>query len=274
MTNSGHSRREVLGRIGIAAGASVFGIPAMSGNVAADHADRVDRGRRTILEGTDYETEVYTIESPNEGRTVFVSGGIHGNERGGIEAAHLATEYTINRGTLVVVPEANEVAVERDHNHGPNGDLNRQFPIGSEPTTTAARGIWEAFVDADPDLLIDMHNATGIYGIDGIGQSIFPTVGRLDEAERAVAAVNDTYIADAGAALDYEFHVGPTISERYPLLIHKAAADLNVGGWLTEVTRSGLTVSERTFLHDVMTRELLEQVGIGVTSEPAISNSL
>ncbi len=60
--------------------------------------------------------------------------------------------------------------------------------------------------------------------------------------------MNDTHIPDAETALDYEFHVGPTIPERYPILIHKATADLNVGGRLAEVARTGLDASERPFL--------------------------
>ncbi len=68
--------------------------------------------------------------------------------------------------------------------------------------------------------------------------------------------------------------VGPAISEQHPLLIHKAAADLDIDGWLTEVTRTALTVDNMAFLQDMITRELLNQSGVGVVSEPAFSNPL
>lgn len=263
------TRRSVLAQIGLTTGISVVGLPALSRSGAAH---QVTRDHHTILEDTLYETNVSTIAAPNEGPTVVVVGGIHGNERGGIEAAHLATEYTIDRGTLVVIPEANKPAVKRDNNHGPNGDLNRQFPIGSEPTTIAARGIWDEVVDVDPDYLIDMHNATGIYGSDGIGQSIFPTSNVVSATESTVDYMNTTHLPDSGSLSTHEFHIGPAISEQHPLLIHKAAADLDIDGWLTEVTRTALTVDNMAFLQDMITRELLDHSGVGVVSEPAFSN--
>lgn len=263
------TRREILSQIGIATGTSVVGLSAFTDQSAAH---QVDSTQHTILEDTIYETNVYTLESPNEGETVFIFGGIHGNERGGIEAAHLATEYMIDRGTLIVIPEANKAAVERNNNHGPNGDLNRQFPIGSTPTTTIARKIWETFVDANPDYLLDLHNATGIYGSDGVGQSIFPTSDVISAAESTITTMNTTHLPETDSLSNHAFRIGPTISEQYPLLIHKAAADQNVSGWLVEVTRTALDIEEMTFLHDMITRELLAQLGIVVVSEPVYSN--
>lgn len=264
-------RREFLKRIGRTAGASIFGLSVLTGSSGAQ---QVDRDQHTICRGTTYETEVYTIESPNEGNTVFLFGGVHGNERGGIEAAHLATEYTIDCGTLFIIPEANKPAVRRDNNHGPEGDLNRQFPIGSEPTTTVARGIWEEILDADPDHLIDLHNATGIYGIDGIGQSIFPTTDAITTAASTVEYMNTTHLPETGLLRNHDFHVGSAISEQHPLLIHKAAADQNISGWLVEVTRTDLDIAEMAFLHDMITRDLLGQIDIDVISEPVYSNPL
>lgn len=264
-------RRAFLKRSGRAAGVSIIG-PSLLGDLGA--ANHVNRDQYTILENTIYETEVFTIESPNVGDSVVIFGGIHGNERGGIKAAHLATNYTIDCGTLIVIPESNKPAVRRDNNHGPEGDLNRQFPVGSEPTTAVARGLWDVIDDADPDHLIDMHNATGIYGIDGIGQSIFPTADAILDAERTIEYMNTTHVPKAGPLQDHEFHIGPTISEAYPLLIHKAAADKNINGWLTEITRTDLHIDEMTFLQDMVTRELLAQIHIGVVSEPTYSSPL
>lgn len=266
-----HGRRAFLKGIGTTAGASLFGLSVLPGSSVAQ---QVERDQYTICRGTIYETEVYTIESPTEGNTVFLFGGIHGNERGGIEAAHLATEYTIDCGTLFIIPEANKPAVRRDNNHGPEGDLNRQFPIGSEPTTMIARGIWDEISDADPDHLIDMHNATGIYGIDGIGQSIFPTTDAITTAARTVEYMNTTHLPETGLLRNHDFHVGSAISEQHPLLIHKAAADQHTSGWLVEVTRTDLEIDEMAFLHDMITRDLLSQIDIDVISEPIYSNPL
>lgn len=236
----------------------------------------VDREQHTILDGTQYETTIHTIASPNDGPTAMIFGGVHGNERGGIEAAHLATEYTIDRGTLVVSPETNKAAVDREGNHGPEGDLNRQFPIGDEPTTEVARGVWDEIVRVDPDYLLDAHNATTLMSRGSVGQGVFPTSGVVEDAEEAVAAVNEEHLAERinDDLPEHAFQVGNVVTEDRPRMNHKAAADQNVEGWSTEVTRIDLTLDERTFLQDMLTRELLHQVGIDVVSDPTMTNPL
>lgn len=271
LTGGAASRRTVIQATGGILATSAIGATARPGRASGGE---VDREERTILDGTQYETTVHTISSPNEGRTVMIFGGVHGNELGGIEAAHLATEYTINRGTLVVIPEANKPAVERGNNHGPEGDLNRQFPINASPETDVAQGIWDEVVEADPDFLLDMHTSTTLFNRGSIGQALFPTSGAVVHAENTAEYLNESYM-NARAEQDlpeHTFNVGNSISKDRPLLIHKAAADLNIAGWLTEVTRIDLNLEEKTFLHDMMTRELLRQTGVDVTSGPANEN--
>ncbi|MFC7008724.1 succinylglutamate desuccinylase/aspartoacylase family protein [Halalkalicoccus salilacus] len=275
------SRRGFLRTVGVAAGTSALGSAVLSGDPESSPDDRevrrerdetLDRDRHTLLTATNYETEVYTIEAPDPSTTVFVIGGMHGNERAGVEAAHLVAEYRIDRGRLVVIPEANKIAVERGNNHGPRGDLNRQFPMGSEPTTPIARAIWNEVLRVDPDYLLDMHTATGIYGIDGIGQAILPTDETIVHAANTVEYVNENYISDRRDLPHHELRLGMTIPEDRAALIHKASADRDMEGWLTEITRTGLDLHEQTFLHDVVTRTLLRQIDVEVTSEKALSN--
>lgn len=275
------SRRGFLRTIGVAAGASALGSTVLSGGHASspekekvrrEPDETLDRHRHTILAATNYETEVYTIEAPDPSPTVFVTGGIHGNERAGVEAAHLVTEYAIDRGTLVVIPESNRVAVERGNNHGPRGDLNRQFPIGAGPRTPIARAIWNEVLRVDPDYLLDLHTATGIYGIDGIGQAVLPTDETIVHAANAVRYVNENYISHRRDLPNHELQLGITIPEDRAALIHKASADLDMEGWLVEITRTGLDLREQVFLHDAVTRALFRQIGVGVTAEPALSN--
>ncbi|MEM4780275.1 MAG: succinylglutamate desuccinylase/aspartoacylase family protein [Halalkalicoccus sp.] len=265
------SRRTVLQATGGLLATSAIGATARTGRAAHDG---VDREEHTILDGTMYETSVHTISSPNEGRTVMIFGGVHGNELGGIEAAHLATDYAINRGTLVVVPEANKAAVDRGNNHGPEGDLNRQFPVGQSPTTDVAAGLWDELLRVDPDIIVDMHTSTTLYQRGSVGQAIFPTSGVVEHAENTVDYLNEEYMNERAERdlPDHAFSVGDPVSKDRPLLIHKAAADRNIAGWLTEVTRIDLNLEEKTFLHDMMTRELLRQAGIDVTSAPANEN--
>lgn len=268
---SSASRRTALQAMGGLLATSAIGATARPSR-ASDGG--VDREEHTILDGTQYETTVHTISSPNEGRTAMIFGGAHGNELGGIEAAHLTTNYTINRGTLVIVPEANKPAVEWGNNHGPEGDLNRQFPIGASPETDVAQGIWDEVVRVDPDFLLDMHTSTTLFNRGSVGQALFPTSGAVEHADNTAQYLNESYMnARAEQDLpDHTFSVADPDSKDRPLLIHKAAGDLNIAGWLTEVTRIDLNLEEKTFLHDMMTRELLRQTGIDVTSTPANEN--
>lgn len=275
------SRRGFLRTVGVAAGTSVLGSVVLSGGPTSSPRERkeqperdetLDRDRHTLLSATNYETEVYTIEAPNPSPRVFVTGGMHGNERAGVEAAHLIAEYEIDRGTLVVIPEANEVAVERGNNHGPKGDLNRKFPIGAEPSTPIARAIWDEVLRVDPDYMLDLHTATGIYGMDGIGQSILPTDETVTQAANAVEYVNENYLSRRRDLPNHAMQVGMVIPEDRAALVHKASADLDMEGWLTEITRTGLDLHEQTFLHDVVTRALFRGIDVEVTSGRALSN--
>lgn len=271
-SGSGPSRRSVLQTAGVALTAGSLGLVAITDRSIAAH--QMEYEQHDILEGTQYETTVYTLTSPNEdeARTAMIFGGIHGNERGGIDAAHLATDYTINRGKLVVIPEANKPAVERNNNHGPEGDLNRQFPVNESPTTDVAQGLWDEILRVDPELIIDMHTSTTLYQRGSVGQAIFPTSGVIEHAENTVGQLNNNYMSERVVTdlPDHGFRVGSTVAEKYPLLIHKAAGDENIAGWLTEVTRIGLSSDQRMFLHDMMTRELLRQSGIDVISAPLL----
>lgn len=73
---------------------------------------------------------------------------------------------------------------------------------------------------------------------------------------------------------EHAFQVGNIATEDRPRLNHKSVADQNIEGWATEVTRIDLTLDERTFLHDMLTRELLCQIGIEVVSDPEMANPL
>lgn len=234
-----------------------------------------------IMEGTVYETTVHVLTSAADGPTALLLGGVHGNETGGIEAARIATDYDVGRGKIVVIPAANKPAVEDGVREGPNGDLNRQFPVGKEPTTAVARGIWDVLTEHEPDYVIDMHTSKAVYQVHdvGVGQVVFPHGGEgaIGDAYAATRLVNEQYLAPllgdelpAGYAFqpvygDYDLpHMDK--SEEDLLLVPKAAHDLDVEGWVTEVTYRGFDLQEVTFLHDRVTSALLETNGVPVRS--------
>ena len=189
MTLPSVSRRRLLASIGsgtLGALAGCIGDSGGSGGTdgsndtdgaddSTDESSGLDREAYPIMEGTEYETDVHVLDA-GSGPTGMVVGGVHGNEIGGIEAARLVPDYGLSAGRLVVIPEANAPAIEAGEREGPDGNLNRQFPVGEEPTTDIARALWDELERHDPDCLIDMHTSRGVYRLHSgsVGQTIFP----------------------------------------------------------------------------------------------------
>lgn len=288
MTLPSVSRRRLLASIGsgtLGALAGCIGDSGASGGTDgsndtddADESSGLDRETYAIMEGTEYETDVHVLDA-GSGPTGMVLGGVHGNEVGGIEAAHLVPDYGLSAGRLVVIPEANAPAVEAREREGPDGNLNRQFPVGEQPTTEIARALWDELERHDPDCLIDMHTSRGVYRLHSgsVGQAIFParTDGSVEDAEVAAEYANG-YLKERldGDLEGYEFVVIDLegqddiaqSDEADTMLVHKAGADLGTVGWITEVTYRGLDVDEQRFLHDRLAVRLLAENGLDVES--------
>jgi len=257
------SRRRYLG---IASGLAFGGVLA-SGAALGAKSDSVEsrssgagvtRESYAIAAGTDYETTVYVVESETDGPTATVLGGFHGNEQSGVEAAHDVREWTIDAGTLVVVPESDAVAVEEGVRAGPFGDLNRQFPIGAEPESPLAEALWETILRHDTDVLLNLHSSTGLYSSDGWGQAIFYAPGTAAaDAERTVEHLNQNVVPDDMPA--YEFEAAPRNVERAPtgLVTGKAAYDLGVASYLVEVTSKDLPIATQVEWTKAVVRQLL-----------------
>lgn len=258
------SRRSFIASGATVATAALVGV----GSASADDGFRpIHRTTRTLRAGTEYETTAYIGESERPGPTAVVIGGIHGNELAGVEAAHNARGWGIDRGTLVVLPEANAPAVEERTYSGPDGDLNQQFPSGETPTTPIAREIWDLVTDYDADVVIDMHTSMGIWGSDlgpdGYGQAIFPSAaGNSRAIASGVADCMNRNVIDDSYPEDYDFTPGNTLSGEHPRLIHKVAADLEEAGYLTEVTRHETTLETRTGWASLLAGYLLRNHGI------------
>lgn len=207
-------------------------------NLEEAPAEPFTRDRRLLLEGTPYETPLHVVDGRNEGPTAFLVGGMHGDEHAGHRAAEIVAEWGVERGTLVVLPAANRIALERGTRRGRHGDLNRQFPAtgAREPRTSLAQAIWDAVVEYDPDWLADLHSSYGIYesGDGGVGQAIFPSsvAPARRYASITVQSVNRTF--DLPGPLAYE--LGRPLSGDRPMLAHRAAKLLDIPTFILETT--------------------------------------
>ncbi|MDJ1431848.1 succinylglutamate desuccinylase/aspartoacylase family protein [Halostagnicola sp. A-GB9-2] len=256
------SRRSTLALV---AGSAITGagIATTSADDEVDGDESVSRDSHVILEGTDHETTVYTTEAQADGPTVLVVGGVHGNEVAGYATANEIAKWAIDAGTLVTIPEANATAVDQQGRAGADGvDLNRQFPESSEPQTELARGLWDVVLENEPDIVIDLHESTGIYAgdpVDGVGQAIFRSNSpdATTTAQDAVDHVNGEYVDES----DPLFEIGNfTRSGVEPsgLLVHKATRDLDADAFLVETLSTDHDLETRVEWQSVIVERLVE----------------
>lgn len=253
-------RRRTFLAGGAAAAGLVLGVPRR--DRAATGPTRDPSG--TLMQGTPDETPVYVVDGERSGPTAVVVGGMHGDERSGYLAAERVAEWSIERGRIVVVPRANPVAIERDTRRGPNGDLNRKFPPGQRPTTELARAIWARLVEAEPDVVVNLHSSKGLYGIhrDFVGQALFPTAAgdAVSVARRVTETLNDAVVP--WYMPFHDFRVGNTLRGTAPLLAHKVGGDLGEPAYIVEAAEYLLDPETGAEWTDRATSELLAEHGI------------
>ncbi len=215
----------------------------------------------TLLEGTEHETTGYVTLAEEAGPTVMLVGGIHGNEPAGWKAANRIVHWDIGAGTLVGIPESNPTAIEAGTRRGADGkDLNRQFPTNEDPQTELAQAIWEVVEMYEPDVLIDLHESTGIYAgdpVDGVGQAIFHS-GESEAsaaAERAIDHVNDHYIEDPELEFMEGGFTGPESSPE-GLLVHKVSRETDAMAFLVETLRTDIELETRIQWQSVVVQQL------------------
>jgi predicted deacylase len=258
-------RRRTFLAGGAAATGLLLGVPDRDRAVTGPSRDPAG----TLLPGTPSETPVYVIEGETAGPTAVVVGGMHGDERSGYLAAERIVEWTPEAGRIVVIPRANRVAIERDTRRGPTGDLNREFPPGETPTTDLARAIWDRLVEAEPDVVLNLHSSKGIYGThqEFVGQAIFPTAAgdAVSVAGRVTDTLNDEVVP--WSMPFHDFRVGNTLHGTAPLLAHKVGGDLGVPAYIVEVAEYLVDPETGAAWTERAATELLANHGITRTEE-------
>lgn len=150
-----------------------------------------------LAAGTRYATPYYDNDSGISGPVVVVVGGMHGNEPAGYLAARRLAGLKPQKGRLIVIPEANKLAIETKTRTGSHpGDLNRAFPASrsDKPGSPLAASIWSLIERVRPDYLFDLHEGYDFHKInkDSVGQSMiyYPVQGALEMAKAMQTAVN------------------------------------------------------------------------------------
>ncbi len=153
---------------------------------------------KTIAKNTKYATNLYIINSGKPGPVVMITGGVHGNETAGYKAADKVKNYKIKKGTLIVIPAANKLAIEAGKRRASGGsDLNRMFPQSSSasPSDTLSKAIYDVVKEYKVDWLMDMHESIGYYKDKSgsyVGQTIiyYPANGTINTVEYMVNELN------------------------------------------------------------------------------------
>ena len=60
-----------------------------------------------LAKGTKWETPIFQRDSGATGPTVFITGGVHGNEPAGARAAEQIRHWPIKKGRIIIIPRVN-----------------------------------------------------------------------------------------------------------------------------------------------------------------------
>lgn len=217
--------------------------------------------RESIMPGTPDETPVVTIDAEAEGKRVLLVGGVHGDEVSGWKTATAVTEWSIDAGTLVVIPRASRRAIEkRQRKHPVWGNTNRMFPSGEDPRSPLGKALWQTVVDADPDYVFDLHSSIGIYTQSVYyGQNIYRTPELEPQITQVINYLNDEIVPESKPTYDF---VQNDIDVDYEMLVTKARDDLGIPSALFEVTEKGLSRKTQVAWTTAYVRKLFDVLGI------------
>ena len=96
-----------------------------------------------LASGTSISIQAHIFRSKNEGPTIMIAGGVHGDEINGVEIVRRAVDsgifHTLNCGTIIALPLVNIYGFINFSRELPDGkDVNRSFP-GSKNGSLASR---------------------------------------------------------------------------------------------------------------------------------------
>ncbi|MDF1852465.1 MAG: BPL-N domain-containing protein [Verrucomicrobiales bacterium] len=235
----------------------------------------VTRTQGKIAEGTKWETDFYRIDSNVEGETVLIVGGMHGNEPAGSYAAEQIRHWPVVKGSLVVIPRANVLALQANKRLTPGepkekGNLNRNFPHpGTEnratPRGLLAMALWKFAGKLQPDWVIDLHEGFEFHRSHRPGKGKKKSVGssviyegseHMDPlVEKVIAAANAT-VSDEDKRFS-QLRSGPVETGLAQACIQVMGAE----GLILETTYRDQSPSLRTRQHRAMVNELLNHIG-------------
>ena len=213
-----------------------------------------------LLPGTPYATEVY-VSRGVPGPAALVMGGVHGNEPAGALAAEKVAGFAVNKGTLVVIPQVNKLALAAGIRTLPEiGDINRAYPGRADgtPAEQIAAAVEAIIAKYRISLLIDLHEARTFHRLDhtSLGQMILFAANDRS-AELALAAIDHVngLIAEPVKKFDFGAHPIPGSAA------YHAGSALGLAAFTVE-TSGRQSIEARAAQHVAIVRSLLRQEGV------------
>ncbi len=113
---------------------------------------------------TRQELTVHTIRGRDEGPTLLIIAGIHGDEAGGYLTAERYADVKLKRGNLIIVPRLNGPAVNAGKRRGLGGDMNRLFnlPAGSSNPDAKVVNLAKQLI-RQSDYVLNLHQGYDFY---------------------------------------------------------------------------------------------------------------
>lgn len=125
--------------------------------------------KTVISPNTPFQTACYTLRGDEDGPTIVVIGGMHGDEVAGFMAARELATWRVKKGTLIVIPDGNPPAIKKKTREG-LGNFNRRFPgnPNAAPGTLdrAAYELFKVVEDNRPALLLTLHESRDFHAND------------------------------------------------------------------------------------------------------------
>ncbi|MCL2587262.1 MAG: succinylglutamate desuccinylase/aspartoacylase family protein [Firmicutes bacterium] len=143
-----------------------------------------------------HEITYHIFDTGVTGARVAIIAGIHGNEPAGIYAAQeIVDNFNFFQGQFLIMPIAHPRAYDLGLRFPPGySDLNRAFPGDPNGTLTQqiASVITEVMQDFNPDIIIDLHEASLSYLSGSVGHALLARPYFLSAQIAATKAINES----------------------------------------------------------------------------------
>lgn len=203
-------------------------------------------------------------DSGRPGPTVLITGGLHGDEPAGAEAATQIAGWTPSRGRWIVVPRANERALRAGTRLSPGApkaerNLNRAFPVRGgqvEPIGDVAQQLWRLIEEHEPEVLIDLHEGFDVHRQNekSVGSSVI--WGGPQRAESLAEAMLESVNAELAESEKFDrlkTPIGGSLARAFADTRHRPA-------FILETTTKGRPLPRRVRQHRILVHRLLTEL--------------